>query len=70
MFMHRFNVEGSEVPLDYNTISIIAAVLGLMCKRAVDLVSSMDTRGVATILQATHVIAKMTYPPVRSRRRV
>lgn len=66
MFMHRLNVEGSEVPLDYNTISIIAAVLGLMCKRAVDL----DTRGVATILQATHVIAKMTYPPVRSRRRV
>eukprot|EP00873_Tetraselmis_striata_P009788 jgi/Tetstr1/430052/TSEL_019912.t1 len=49
MFMHWFNVKGSEVPLDVNTISIITAALGRMCKRAVDLVSSsMDTSGVAT----------------------
>eukprot|EP00873_Tetraselmis_striata_P016749 jgi/Tetstr1/437013/TSEL_025773.t1 len=62
MFMHRFNVKGSEVPMDFNTISIITAALGLMCKRAVDMVSDMDTSGVATNMQATHVVAKMTYP--------
>eukprot|EP00873_Tetraselmis_striata_P040321 jgi/Tetstr1/460585/TSEL_000510.t1 len=63
MFMHRFNVQGSEVPLDFNTISIITAALGLMCKRAVDLVSGMDTSGVATNMHANQVITKMTYPP-------
>eukprot|EP00873_Tetraselmis_striata_P035965 jgi/Tetstr1/456229/TSEL_042992.t1 len=63
MFMHRFNVKGSEVPLDFNTISIIKDALGLLCKRAVDLVSGMETGGVATNMQATRVIAKMTYSP-------
>eukprot|EP00873_Tetraselmis_striata_P011594 jgi/Tetstr1/431858/TSEL_021348.t1 len=63
MFMHRFDIKGSEVPLDFNTISIITAALGLMCKRAFDMVSRMDTNGVATDMHANRVIAKTTYPP-------
>eukprot|EP00873_Tetraselmis_striata_P018915 jgi/Tetstr1/439179/TSEL_027624.t1 len=34
-----------------------------MCKRAIDPVSNMDTSGVATNMQATQVVAKMTSPP-------
>eukprot|EP00873_Tetraselmis_striata_P042296 jgi/Tetstr1/462560/TSEL_007548.t1 len=63
MFMDRFNIKGSDVPLDFNTISIFTAALELMCKRAIDMVSNMDTSGVATNMQATQVVAKMTYPP-------
>eukprot|EP00873_Tetraselmis_striata_P042786 jgi/Tetstr1/463050/TSEL_007988.t1 len=37
MLMDRFNVKGSDVSLDFNTISIITAELGLMCKHAIDL---------------------------------
>eukprot|EP00873_Tetraselmis_striata_P045571 jgi/Tetstr1/465835/TSEL_010455.t1 len=48
MLMDRFNVKGSDVSLDFNTISIITAALGLMCKHAIDLVSNMDTSGGAT----------------------
>eukprot|EP00873_Tetraselmis_striata_P024068 jgi/Tetstr1/444332/TSEL_032223.t1 len=63
MFMDRFNVKGSDVSLDFNTISTITAALGNMCKRAIALVSAMDTSGVATNMQTTQVVAKMTYPP-------
>eukprot|EP00873_Tetraselmis_striata_P014705 jgi/Tetstr1/434969/TSEL_023960.t1 len=58
-----FIVKGSEVPLDFNTVSIITVALGFMCKRAVNMVPGTDTNGVATNIQASKVIAKMTYPP-------
>eukprot|EP00873_Tetraselmis_striata_P025995 jgi/Tetstr1/446259/TSEL_033803.t1 len=65
MLVDRVNIKGSYVSLDFNTISITTAALGLMCKRAINPVSHMYTSGGATNMQATQVVAKkkMTYSP-------
>eukprot|EP00873_Tetraselmis_striata_P036551 jgi/Tetstr1/456815/TSEL_043489.t1 len=65
-----FNLIAAEIEIlmmspgmDFNTISIITAALGLVCKRAISIGCPTWTPAAWQQHAATQVVAKMTYPP-------